>query len=105
MMIPSVIKEDLVTLFNYWNDGLQEGMALSGNLYACVRAYSTESRLDAYQLGCKLAEKGMQVCVTCSSSRYTVWMDLKSTALTDPQNTRVGAVEGGKSNKETLKNQ
>ena len=92
MMIPSVIREDLVNLFKYWNDGVRDGMNLSGELYAHVRSYANESRLEAYQLGCELAEKGMQVCLTCSSSRYAVWINLKSTAFANEQNASVPAV-------------
>lgn len=80
-MSPSVLSEDLVRRFKYWNDGIQEGMNHNGELYALVRSYSLKARLQAYELGCSMSETGIDTCVTCSNSGYTVWMNLKSLAL------------------------
>lgn len=86
-MSPSVLSENLVRRFKYWNNGIQEGMNHNGELYALVRSYTLKARLEAYELGCSLSEKGIDTCVTCSNSGYAVWMNLKSLALqsTDSQ--------------------
>lgn len=77
-MLPSVINENLVQLFKYWSEGVKEGMNHQGELYAHVRSYPSDARLQAYELGCEMAQKGMQICVTCSQSGYKVWMNMKS---------------------------
>lgn len=77
-MLPLVINENIVQLFNYWNEGIKEGMNHKGELYAHVRSYPSDARLQAYELGCAMAQKGMQICVTCSQSGYKVWMNMKS---------------------------
>ena len=80
-MSPSVLNEDLVRQFKYWNDGgIKDGMNHNGELYALVRSYSSEARLQAYELGCSMSETGIQTCITCSKSGYTVWMNLRSVA-------------------------
>lgn len=75
---PQVIDEKLVPLFKYWNDGIQEGMCYRGELYAHVRSYYPKERLQAYELACEMAQKGVETCVTCSKLRYAVWVNLRS---------------------------
>lgn len=92
-MILWTISEDKVSIFKYWNnDGIQEGMNYKGQLYTLVRSYPAEDQLDACELGCNLAEKGMEVCLTCSRPRYRVWMHLKSIILANEQNLNVLAI-------------
>ncbi|MBC6479584.1 MAG: hypothetical protein GDA56_19200 [Hormoscilla sp. GM7CHS1pb] len=77
-MLPSVINENIVQLFKYWSEGIKEGMNHKGELYAQVRSYPSDARLQAYELGCEMAHSGMDICLTCSQSGYKVWMNLKS---------------------------
>ena len=92
-MTPFAISEDKVSIFKYWNnDGIQEGMNHKGELYALVRSYPADSQLDACELGGDLAEKGMQVCLTSSPSRYGVWMNLKSVTVASEQNLTLPAI-------------
>lgn len=92
-MISSAISEDQVSIFKYWNnDGIQEGMNHKGQLYALVRSYPTQEQLDACELGCDLAAKGMDVCLTCSRSRYGIWMNLKSLILASEHTLNVPAI-------------
>ncbi|MGK7903288.1 MAG: hypothetical protein AB4352_18145, partial [Hormoscilla sp.] len=62
----------------YWSEGIKEGMNHKGELYAHVRSYPSGARLQAYELGCEMAQKGMDICLTCSQSGYKVWMNMKS---------------------------
>ena len=92
-MISSALSEDKVSIFKYWNnDGIQEGMNYKGQLYALVRSYPAEYQLDACELGCDLAEKGMEVCLTCSDTRYGIWMNLKSITIASEHNLNVSAI-------------
>lgn len=92
-MILSAISEDKVSIFKYWNnDGIQKGMNHKGQLYALVRSYPTEYKLDACELGCDLAAKGIEVCLTCSLTGYRVWMNLKSLTLASDMNLHVPAI-------------
>lgn len=92
-MIPSALSEDKVSIFKYWNnDSIQEGMNYKGQLYALVRSYPAEYQLDACELGCDLAAKGIEVCLTCSLARYGVWMNLKSLTSAKEQNLNVPAI-------------
>ena len=84
-MLPSVINENLVQMFKYWNEGIQEGMNHQGELYSHIQSYPPDARLQAYELGCEMAQKGVQICVTCSQSGYKVWRNLKSAMVAAPQ--------------------
>jgi len=92
-MITSTISEDKVSIFKYWNnDGIQEGMNYKGQLYALVRSYPAEYQLDACELGCDLADKGMEVCLTSSLTGYRVWINLKSITLASEHNLKVAVL-------------
>ena len=92
-MIPSTISEDKVTIFKYWNnDSIQEGMNYKGQLYALVRSYPAEYELDACELRCDFAAKGIEVCLTYSLRRYGVWMNLRSLTQASDRNMNVPAI-------------
>ncbi|WP_448562634.1 hypothetical protein [Trichothermofontia sp.] len=83
---PLVINEEVVTLFKYWQDTIQEGMRCGEELYRHFRSLDLHDRLRAYDLGWKLAQSGYPVCVTCSSQRYAVWVSLRAPqTITDNQ--------------------
>lgn len=77
-MVPYVLDETLVCLFNYWNQGIQQGMRYGNELYSLFRSYSSHERSAAYALAFEESEKGKQVCITVSSHKYQIWVQLKS---------------------------
>lgn len=86
-MLPLLIKENLVQPFKYWNEGIKEGMVNhQGELYSYVGSYPSNRRAQAYELGCEMAQKGMDICLTCSTSGYKVWMKLKSSEANKTDN-------------------
>ena len=78
MMLPAMIKEQLVTCFKYWHDGIQEAMTYQNDLYAYVRTYPSEDRLKAYSYACDITEQNLKSCITQSDGGYKVWVNLKS---------------------------
>ncbi|MDJ1176592.1 hypothetical protein [Roseofilum capinflatum] len=78
--LPSIIQEQFVKPFKYWNDGVQEAMSYQNEMYTYVRSYSQEKRLQAYGYACDMAEKNVRSCITCSEQGYKVWVNLKSLA-------------------------
>lgn len=77
-MLPIVIPEDLVSLFKYWQEGVRAGMLYRNELYMQLRIYNSESRLSAYEDGCRLSGAGWQVCITVAPSGYTLWKSLRA---------------------------
>jgi hypothetical protein len=77
-MLPQVLDQQIVHSFKYWNDGVRLGMRHGQKLYARVRSYAARDRLQAYALGCELAEQGHDICITRSEWRYTIWISLQA---------------------------
>lgn len=77
-MLPTVVVEELVTSFTYWNDGVQQGMLFGNELYAQVKSYGLDNRLDAYKDGCELSTAKVKACITVSVSGYTLWVSLRT---------------------------
>ncbi|MBE7383442.1 MAG: hypothetical protein F6J95_018755 [Leptolyngbya sp. SIO1E4] len=77
-MLPIVIPEELVSSFKYWQEGIKVGMAYQNELYAQLKIYGPDKRLDAYEYGYQLSEAGNQVCITVTTSGYTLWKSLRS---------------------------
>ncbi|NER81821.1 MAG: hypothetical protein F6K42_20110 [Leptolyngbya sp. SIO1D8] len=84
-MLPIVIPEELVSLFKYWREGIQVGMAYRNELYAQLRIYDSDKRLVAYEDGYRLSETGSQVCITVNESGYTLWQSLRSAPLSNAE--------------------
>lgn len=80
-MLPTVVSENLITLFAYWDEGIQRGMLFSNELYTQVKSYDLDSRLDAYRDGCELSTADAKVCITVSASGYTLWISLRAVSM------------------------
>jgi len=78
--LPSIIQENLVTCFKYWSNGVQDAMSYQNQMYACIRSYSKDKRLQAYSYACDMAEQNLKLCITYSENGYKVWVNLKSLA-------------------------
>lgn len=75
-----VVDESLVQLFNYWNQGICQGMQFNNELYALVQSYPHTRRLDAYATAYEHAERGATICITVSKTYYRIWLNLRSLA-------------------------
>ncbi|MBP0029469.1 hypothetical protein PN466_18265 [Roseofilum reptotaenium CS-1145] len=75
--LPSIIQEQLVQPFKYWNNGVQDAMSYQNEMYTYVRSYSQENRLQAYSYACDMAEQNIKSCITCSEGGYKIWVNLK----------------------------
>ncbi|MEM0981715.1 MAG: hypothetical protein AAGH78_15760 [Cyanobacteria bacterium P01_H01_bin.58] len=91
-MLPIVISEDLVSLFKYWQGDVRAGMLYRNELYTQLRTYNSESRLDAYEDGCRLSGAGWQVCITVAPSGYTLWKSLRAFPRNVNQNGLAGNI-------------
>lgn len=78
MQLPSVVNEDLVHPFKYWNEKIQQGIRYNNELYALFQSYSIDERLRAYGIAYEHAEQGTHVCITVSKTRYSIWLSLRS---------------------------
>lgn len=76
--LPLVIDESLVCLFKYWQQGIQEGMRHSQELYSLLQTYPLNDRTAAYVTANKQAALGLEVCITVSKYHYRVWLKLRS---------------------------
>jgi len=76
-MLPILIPENLAKQFKYWQDGIQTGLFYHDELYKQIKKYSLESRLEAYDDGCKLAETGSLVCITVNTHEYILWQSMR----------------------------
>lgn len=77
-MLPLVLSESTVQPFKYWDDGIVEGMSHKTGLYSQHSVHDVTKRLQVYELACQMAEKGIPTCVTCSDSRYAIWVRLQA---------------------------
>lgn len=83
-MLPTVIPESMIVTFKYWQGDIKTGMHHQNELFAYVKSYDSEKRLQAYDDACKLSIQGTHVCITVSDRGYCLWQNLKSQALISP---------------------
>lgn len=78
-MLPIVICEESVRLFKfYYDDSIRQGMCRGSQLYALLQIFDAKQRSLAYELGCRLANRGHEVAITVSSQDYKVWVEVRS---------------------------
>jgi hypothetical protein len=78
-MLPNVVCENLVQGSSLSLESTPaQDIHYQGNCYRLNRAFSMHGRLEAYNLGCNLAEQGSLVLITASRSRYAVWVEARS---------------------------
>lgn len=77
-MLPTVIPQELVNCFSYWQDGIQTGMNYDGELYTLVSRFSDQERLNVYQMSYDLEAQGKALCITVKGSNYMLWQALRS---------------------------
>lgn len=78
-MLPLVIYEDSVRLFNYYFDGsVRQGMSYRSKLYKLIRACQHGNRLHLYGVGCSLANHGIETVITASEQEYKVWVEVSA---------------------------
>lgn len=76
MLLPVVTCESLVCPLQLnCEASLLQCVSYQGRHYCLVETFSPSDRLAAYDLACKLAERGEQMLVTASQHRYVVWSD------------------------------
>jgi hypothetical protein len=78
MMLPLVTDESLIQPFKYWCEGVQQGGSYNNELYTCLRSFSQDERLKAYEVAFEQSEQGIAVCISVSPRGYTVWLNLRS---------------------------
>ncbi|HEY9302512.1 MAG TPA: hypothetical protein VIQ31_40335 [Phormidium sp.] len=77
-MEPLVISEKMVSTFKFWSDGqIQEGMNCRNEIFGCLKTATLQGRQQIYDLGWTLSQKGMQVVITVSDYKYTLWSNLR----------------------------
>lgn len=77
-MEPLVINEKLVSLFKFWRDGqIHDGMGCRNEIFSCLRSADLRKRQQIYDLGWALAQEGVQVVITVSDAKYTLWSSLR----------------------------
>jgi hypothetical protein len=80
-MLPFVISESLVKVFNFYQKGcVREGMSHGQYLYTLVESHTVAARLQAYTRGCELSNQGGQTIITVSDRHYKLWLELRSQA-------------------------
>lgn len=76
--LPLVINKHQGVVFKFWfEDRLNDGLRLRNGLFRYVQAFDAFHRDQAYALAYAFGQQGVQTIITCSSDRYTVWVDLK----------------------------
>ncbi len=73
-----VVDESCITRFNYWDQGICQGMRLNQELYTCFQCFTSALRFKAYDVGHAFVEKGIAVCISVSEMGYCVWLNLRS---------------------------
>ena len=76
-MLPTVIPQELVHCFSYWQDGIQTGMNYGGEIYMLVNKFSDQERLNVYQMSYDLEAQGKALCITVQGSNYMLWQALR----------------------------
>jgi transcriptional regulatory protein LevR len=78
-MLPPVIPEQLIYLFNFYLNGcMQRGMRHNSEIYCLLQEMDSAQQSKAYQIACDLTEQGSQVAITKSKQRYAIWVNLRS---------------------------
>jgi len=77
MLLPSVVDEQLICQFKYWDEKVLHGMVHRNEIYTLFRAYSHQDRLKAYADAEQQTSKGIVVCITVSKANYCVWLNLR----------------------------
>jgi hypothetical protein len=77
-VLPLVINEQQGVIFKFWFENqLNDGLRLRNGLFRRVQMFDVAQRDQAYALAYALGQQGVQTIITRSSTRYTVWLDLK----------------------------
>lgn len=77
MSLPSLINEQQVRPFNYYQDGaIFCAIAFQHKFYKRVCQFKPADRSKVYTIGCQLGEHGNDVVITASDTHYTLWVDL-----------------------------
>ena len=78
-MLPQVIRESQVQPFKFWfNNGLQDGIHYSDDLYYRLQGCEAAQRAQLYRLACKLSQRGADVIVTVTSEDCSLWANLRN---------------------------
>lgn len=75
-MVLYVLNETLIYRFNYWNQGLRQGMRYRDGLYTHLQSYPIHERSKAYSYAFEEMERGVHSCITVSQFEYNVWASL-----------------------------
>lgn len=79
MLLPTVLTEQLIAPFNFFLNGeIRQGMRHQDELYGHLYEFDARSRLQAYQIACRLMEQAVPVLMTASAQRYVIWINLRS---------------------------
>ncbi|MBW4521606.1 MAG: hypothetical protein KME16_18150 [Scytolyngbya sp. HA4215-MV1] len=95
-MLPNVVCENLVPGSSLSLESVpSQAIHHQGKRYTLNRVFTVHQRLEAYNLGCNLAEQGVPVLMTASRSRYAVWVEITSDYLPSAtlNNAEVSVVE------------
>jgi hypothetical protein len=81
-VLPLVIDEENVFIFEYWFDGtLRQGMYYHNELFSRVATFDIHQRPQVYQYGCKLTQRNALIVLTCTPSTCSLWGSLRSTVI------------------------
>lgn len=77
-MYPPLLAHNAVSTFSFWHQGsLHKGIACGKELYGFYKKFSASERQEAFRAALEVTELGVEVCITCLSSEYNVWVSLK----------------------------
>ena len=69
----TLVHDQRVEKFCYWENGIRQGMQFENQFYRHVASVREEKRMEAYALTDALREAGSAVCLTVSPDGYSVW--------------------------------
>jgi hypothetical protein len=85
MLLPVVMREQGIKSFNYYqNQAIYRAIAFQNRLYKLVHTFDAEHRQRAYDIGCKLSNRGDLIVITVSDDGYKIWANLQSEAPAKP---------------------
>ncbi len=77
-MLPLIVNEDDLSTFKFWfNENLQEGMHHRNELFCRLQIFDIRYRSLVYHLGCKLAQQGSVVVLSCGLDTCSLWASLR----------------------------
>lgn len=77
-MYPLLLSHGVVSTFSFWHQGsLHKGIASGKELYGFYKNFSANDRQEAFRAALELTEVGVEVCITCLSSEYNLWVSLR----------------------------